>query len=140
MLPLKVFQAALEAPNSLITPEIPLVILEKACCPIPVRIPKPSPLLILLPKLDNLESAFSIVEVNPLSAADNIAFTLKLSAIFLTSFSHEFFNFRKFIFFFSKNFIKFIFIVKELLESIENWSSFIFTCFLSCFDFKIIKR
>jgi hypothetical protein len=61
-----------------------LEIAEKAACPAPVKSPKEKP-LILLPSLSRTLEQDLRVEENPLSVAESIAFTEKLSAIFFHS-------------------------------------------------------
>ena len=75
----KVFQDALEESISPIKSEALLAIAENACCPIPVSTPKPRPLLILLPRLSAVPIAFLRADENPLSVAERIALTEKLS-------------------------------------------------------------
>ena len=76
MLPWNVFHAALASFISEISPPIPDEIESNAFCPMPVRMPKPSPLFSLLPNASTAEPAPFMADVNPLSAADSTAFTL----------------------------------------------------------------
>ena len=89
MFPLNVFHAALEEFNSDTIPPILDVTAPNAFCPIPAMIPNPIPLVSVFFKLLTVPIADLKADVNPLSCADNIAFTEKLSAMPSLSFHHS---------------------------------------------------
>ena len=138
-----VFQAALAVFISPTRPVTPLLTTSNAFCPAAIITPNPIPLVSVLFRLSTYPDAAFIVVVKPLSAADNIAFTLNDSAMRSPSFLQQLSDSGKTALLFLSTifqFLQFLIIIEELLKSSIHRFPFSFPDFLLRLHGKIKKR